>query len=80
MKGGRNMTETIPVNLLERWISELQSILKAEITEGKADLTLNQGMRHGLGQIEHRITTWLRLLVRQRPLMGSTSFGGVSAK
>ena len=60
MKGGRNMTESIPVNLLERWISELQSILKAEIPKGKADLTLNQGMRHGLDQIQSRLNTWLR--------------------
>jgi hypothetical protein len=37
----------------------MQSILKAEISEGKTDLTLNQGMRHGLDQIQHRITTWL---------------------
>jgi hypothetical protein len=56
---GGTMTESIPVNLLERWISELQSILKAEITEGKTDLTLNQGMRHGIDQIQARLNTWL---------------------
>jgi hypothetical protein len=54
------MTESIPVALLLGWISELQSILKAEVTEGKTDLTLNQGMRHGLDQITSRLNTWLR--------------------
>lgn len=53
------MIETIPVSIIEGWITELQSILKAEIREGKTDLTLNQGMRHGIDQIQHRITTWL---------------------
>ena len=48
------------MNVLERWISELQSILKAQIPKGISDLTLNQGMRHGLDQIQSRLNTWLR--------------------
>lgn len=54
------MTASIPTDIIKGWISELRSILKAEVTEGKIDLTLNQGMRHGLDQIEHKVTTWLR--------------------
>ena len=56
------MVESIPVNLLEKWINDLQSILKAEFREAKSgtDLTLNQGMRHGLDQIHSRLNTWLR--------------------
>lgn len=53
------MTESIPVSVVEGWINELQSILKAEVAQTVKDLTLNQGMRHGLDQIQHRITTWL---------------------
>lgn len=53
------MTTSIPVNIIEDWITELQAILKADIREGKTgtDLTLNQGVRHGLDQVQHRITT-----------------------
>ena len=56
------MTESIPVTLLEGWISELQSILKAEVREPNTgtDFKLNQGMRHGLDQIQSRLNTWLR--------------------
>ncbi|MGB6067914.1 MAG: hypothetical protein WBG50_24165 [Desulfomonilaceae bacterium] len=54
------MTESIPVNLLERWISEIQSILKEEIREAKTDLKLNQGITHGLDQIQHKLNTRLQ--------------------
>jgi hypothetical protein len=55
------MTESIPIALLEGWISELQSILKAEFREAKTgtDFKINQGMRHGLDQIRARLNTWL---------------------
>lgn len=55
------MTDSVPVGLLEKWINEMQSILKQESqdTETKTDLRINQGMLHGLDQIQLRITTWL---------------------
>ena len=56
------MSESIPVGLVEDWINELQSMLKQERQESKspADLWVNKGMRHGIAQIQRRITTWCR--------------------
>ena len=55
------MTESIPVSLVEGWITELQSDLKKACHEAKnhADHWINKGMRHGLDQIQRKITTWL---------------------
>ena len=55
------MIEFIPITLLEGWINEMQSILKADVREAKTgtDFSINQGMRHGLDQIQYRIMTWL---------------------
>lgn len=53
------MIEFIPITLLEGWINEMQSILKADVREAKTgtDFSINQGMHHGLDQVQHRITT-----------------------
>jgi hypothetical protein len=60
--GEGKLTASIPVTLLEGWITELQVILKAEVREAKTgtDFSINQGMRHGLDQIQSRLNTWLR--------------------
>jgi len=59
---GGNMTESIPVTLLEGWIAEMQSILKGDVREAETqtDHWINKGMRHGLDQITSRLDTWLR--------------------
>jgi len=59
--GEGKLTASIPVNLLEGWIAEMQSILKGEARTGetRTDLVLNKGIRHGLDQVQHKITTWL---------------------
>jgi len=56
------MTESIQISVVESWISELQAILKQGSQESltQTDLWINKGMRHGLDQIGHRITTWIR--------------------
>lgn len=56
------MTAYIPISVVERWITELQSILKQESQESRPqpDLWINKGMRHGIAQIEGKLTTWLR--------------------
>ena len=56
------MTASIPVSLLEGWIHDLSSILKQESHEAKTgtDLSINQGMRHGVAQIRSRLNTWRR--------------------
>lgn len=56
------MTESIPVNIIEGWITELQAILKGTAQESKTqtDLWINKGMRHGIAQIGSKLTIWLR--------------------
>ncbi|MBI5248173.1 MAG: hypothetical protein HY912_01650 [Desulfomonile tiedjei] len=56
------MKASLPVSLVEGWINELQSILKADALEAKTGtgLFINQGMRHGLDQIQHRVNIWRR--------------------
>lgn len=56
------MTESIPVSIVQDWITRLQDLLKAEIHEGKTDIDfkVNLGMRHGLDQVTSRLDTWLR--------------------
>jgi len=56
------MTVSIPVSLVQGWITELQAILKEAAQEPKpqADHWINKGMRHGLDQITSRLDTWLR--------------------
>jgi len=56
------MTVSIPVSLVQGWITELQAILKEAAQELKpqADHWINKGMRHGLDQITSRLDTWLR--------------------
>src|SRR5271157_4283287 len=56
------MTESIPVSLIEKWITDLKAILKRAAQDAKTgpDLSVNQGMRHALDQIQHRLTTWRR--------------------
>src|SRR5208283_423499 len=62
MRQGGNMTEFVPVSLVEGWINDIQSILKQESHEAATptDLLINKGMRHGVDQIGYRLTTWLR--------------------
>jgi hypothetical protein len=50
------MAESVPVNLLEKWIHDLTSVLKADAKPSK-DLSFNQGILHGPEQIQGRITT-----------------------
>jgi len=54
------MTESIPISRVEGWIHDLTSILKADVREAKTgtDFSINQGMRHGLDQIQSRLNTW----------------------
>jgi hypothetical protein len=56
------MTESIPVSIIEDWITELQAILKgtAQEAETRPDFWINKGMRHGIAQIGGKIATWLR--------------------
>jgi len=56
------MVESIPLSLVEKWIHDLTSILKADVREAKTgkDFSINQGMRHGLDQIQSRLNTWRR--------------------
>ncbi len=56
------MTESIPVSIVEDWITELQAILKgtAQEAETQPDFWINKGMRHGIAQIGGKIATWLR--------------------
>jgi hypothetical protein len=56
------VTASIPVNLVEIWITELQDILKAtsQDAETPAELWVNIGMRDGISQIGGKLTTWLR--------------------
>jgi len=56
------MVESIPLSLVEKWIHDLNSILKADVREAKTgkDFSINQGMRHGLDQIQSRLNTWRR--------------------
>ncbi len=56
------MTESIPIRRVEGWIHDLTSILKSDIREAKTgkDFSINQGMRHGLDQIQSRLNTWRR--------------------
>jgi len=56
------MTESIPVSIIEDWITELQAILKgtAQEAETQPDFWINKGMRHGIAQISGKIATWLR--------------------
>jgi hypothetical protein len=56
------MTESIPIGLVEGWIHDLTSILKSEVLEAKTgtDFSINQGMRHGIAQIQSRLNTWRR--------------------
>src|SRR5271157_6655066 len=56
------MTESIPVSLIEKWITDLKAILKRAAQDAKTgpDLSVNQGMRHALDQIQRRLTTWRR--------------------
>ena len=56
------MTESIPISRVEGWIHDLTSILKADVREAKTgkDFSINQGMRHGLDQIQSRLNTWRR--------------------
>lgn len=56
------MSASIPVDIIKGWVTELQTTLKVARHEPKtqSDHWINQGMRHGLDQIEHKVTTWLR--------------------
>jgi hypothetical protein len=56
------MTESIPVTIIEDWITELQAILKgtAQEAETQPDFWINKGMRHGIAQIGGKIATWLQ--------------------
>jgi hypothetical protein len=54
------MTTSIPVNIIEGWITDLKSILRDEASETKIDPKITLGMRHGLDQIRSRLTTWCR--------------------
>ena len=56
------MTESIPISRVEGWIHDLTSILNADVREAKSgkDFSINQGMRHGLDQIQSRLNTWRR--------------------
>jgi len=56
------MMEVVPVSRVEGWIHDLTSILKSEVREAKTgkDFSINQGMRHGLDQIQSRLNTWRR--------------------
>ncbi len=56
------MTESIPVNLIEKWIHDLTSVLKqaSQKTEDSADYFLHRGMREGVSQVHYTIKTWLR--------------------
>ncbi|MBI5251784.1 MAG: hypothetical protein HY912_20010 [Desulfomonile tiedjei] len=56
------MTESIPISVVKGWITDLQSALKQESQESKTqpDFWIDKGVRHGLDQIGHRVTTWLR--------------------
>ena len=56
------MTEFVPVSLVIGWIHELTSILKADVRGAKTgkDRAVNQGMRHGIAQIQSRLNTWRR--------------------
>lgn len=53
-----NMVDSIPVDLLEKWLQDLRSILKADARKTKNNLLIDEGMLHGLDQVQHRITTW----------------------
>lgn len=53
------MTQSIPISLLEGWITEMTSYLKNASPKTETDLLINQGMRQGLRQIGHRIKTWV---------------------
>jgi len=56
------MPECVPANLLEKWMDDLQSILKEDAWKRgtHTDYLINKGMRHGLDQIRHKTRTWLR--------------------
>ncbi len=56
------MTESIPISRVEGWIHDLTSILKADFRGAKTakDFSINQGMRHGIAQIQSRLNTWRR--------------------
>jgi hypothetical protein len=53
------MVASIPVDLLEKWLQDLRSILIADARKTKNNLMLNEGMLHGLDQVQHRMETWL---------------------
>ena len=56
------MSESIPVSIIEDWITELQAILKGTTQEAETqpDLWINKGMRQGIAKIGSKLTTWLR--------------------
>lgn len=56
------MSQSIPVDIVESWITKIQSILKGAAQESKTqpDFWINKGMSHGIAQIESKLTTWLR--------------------
>ena len=56
------MTESIPINRVEGWIHDLTSILKKASVESKTDVDhfVNKGVRHGIAQIQSRLSTWRR--------------------
>ena len=53
------MTESIPINVVVGWFNDLTSILKKASVKSKtnADHFVNQGMMHGIAQIEGRLKT-----------------------
>jgi len=55
------MTESIPISVVEGWFNDLTFILKRASVKFKtnADHFVNQGMMHGIAQIEGRLNTWL---------------------
>jgi hypothetical protein len=66
-----NMVDSIPVDLLEKWLQDLRSILKADARKTKNNLLIDEGMLHGLDQVQHRITTWLEHKVNRQRLRRS---------
>jgi hypothetical protein len=56
------MPESIPISLVEGWITDLTAILKKEsaATRTETDYLISKGMRHGIAQIRGNLKTWRR--------------------
>jgi hypothetical protein len=65
------MVDSIPVDLLKKWLQDLRSILKEDARKTKNNLLIDEGMLHGLDQVQHRITTWLEHKVNRQRLRRS---------